>query len=155
TDLVVEDRAASGCGTSLEWAETLFALFSRARFEASDLVLFLILVEDRESGERFIVEQDGAPLQYVRPPFVIRMSPPEPLMIPVNWCLYQSARRKWRKARGAWPLPKSWTQGPEQETLDRGRYLLRKLPLIHPRALATARTDPRFTIRSRSVFETS
>src|SRR5207249_3003596 len=40
--LVVEDWAASTCLTSCEWAKTLFPLFPKIRFAASDVVLVLI-----------------------------------------------------------------------------------------------------------------
>src|SRR4051794_24265374 len=77
-NLRVEDWAASDCLTSAEWAEELFPLFPHLEFVASDLVLFLLEVKKKGSPKRFILEPDGTPLQYVSPPFVVRLSQPEP-----------------------------------------------------------------------------
>src|ERR1700682_4107581 len=75
--LEVHDWAASDCLTSAEWAESLFERFPNAHLHASDLTLFLLEVE-LPDGAAFILERDGEPLQYLRPPFVIRLNPPEP-----------------------------------------------------------------------------
>ena len=149
--LLVEDWAASACLTSCQWAESLFRLFPQTRFVASDLVLFLIEVERRTSKETFIAEEDGTPLQYVRPPLVIRMSPPEPWALLINRFWYEWARYRWRKARRAWPASVSWlhANGVRQDEEHMG-YRFRTLPVIHPRALALARTDIRFAIRRHS-----
>ena len=37
----IQDRAASHCLTSHDWAQRIFAVYSRAEFEASDLILCL------------------------------------------------------------------------------------------------------------------
>ncbi len=74
----MEDWAASDCLTSAEWAAELFPLFPHLDFVASDLLLFLWEAKKQRGEERFILEPDGTPLQYVRPPFVVRLSQPEP-----------------------------------------------------------------------------
>lgn len=154
TPLLIEDWAASACLTSAEWARTLFNLFPQARFEASDWMLFLIAVENASSGEIFIAEPEGRLLQYIRPPFVTRMEPPEPWVMPLNRLEYLRARSHWREASHLWPLPGSWLDSPRwEEPQQQSGYILRKLPLIHPEALAFARNDARFSIRRQSIFE--
>ena len=83
TALEVHDWAASDCLTSAEWAESLFERFPNAHLHASDLTLFLLEV-DLPNGGAFILERDGEPLQYLRPPFVIRLNPTEPKSLLVN-----------------------------------------------------------------------
>ncbi len=153
--LLIEDWAASACLTSCQWAESLFSLFPDMRFVASDLVLFLVEVENIASKEVFIVEEDGRPLQYVRPPFVIRLAPPEPWPLLINRLGYHWAQFRWRKVRRIWPLADSWLNGDENmpQRKEYGEYRFRKLPVVHPRALALARSDPRFAIRRHSVFD--
>jgi hypothetical protein len=152
-DLVVEDMAGSACLTSTEWAETLLPRFPHIRFVASDLVLFILEVEDSVEGTAFVLESDGSPLQYVRPPFVIRMQPPEPAGLIVNWLLAWSARKQLKKIRAWWPLPESWLRDDGDGFLEIDRYRIRKLPLIHPEAWDLAHRDGRFSIRQHSVFE--
>ncbi len=154
--LLVEDWAASACLTSCEWAQSLLPLFPKTLFTASDLVLFLVEVEDRESGHVFIADQEGRPLQYIRPPFVIRMTSPESWQTPVNRVLYESAQKRWADLAGKlWPLPPSWLDPHGDAVLERGSLFLRKLPLVHPQAMALARVDPRFSIRRQSIFESA
>ncbi|MFL6447994.1 MAG: hypothetical protein ACJ746_09940, partial [Bryobacteraceae bacterium] len=81
----IEDWAASDCLTSAEWATELFPLFPQLEFVASDLLLFLLEARKRAREERFILEPDGTPLQYVRPPLVVRLSQPEPKLFLLNW----------------------------------------------------------------------
>lgn len=152
-ELVVEDWAASACLTSCEWAEDLLALFPRMRFTASDLLLFLVEVEDTRSGDVFIADQDGRLLQYVRPPFVVRMAPPESWQAPVNRLLYNSANQRWGKVARMWPLPDDWMDLRRNDVLCRGTLAFRKLPLVHPQALTLARADGRFSIRRQSIFQ--
>jgi hypothetical protein len=152
--ITVEDWAASTCLTSCEWAESLFPIFPRLHFAASDRELFFVEVEQKNSGEIFVAEPDGRPLQYIRPPLVIRMQPPEPWLLPINRLFYLRALRRWRPAAKTWPLPDTWlADASSAAPLDRSVYRFRKLPLIHPRALILARTDTRFSIRRHSVFD--
>ena len=152
--ITVEDWAASTCLTSCEWAETLFPIFCRAHFVASDRELFLVEVERGNTGEIFVAEPEGRPLQFIRPPMVVRLEPPEPRLLPVNRLLYLWALRRWKAAAKAWPLPDTWLADPTGAArFDRVEFRFRKLPLIHPRALGLARSDSRFTIRRHSVFQ--
>jgi hypothetical protein len=149
--LRVEDWAASDCLTSAEWASELFPLFPHLEFAASDLLLFLFEVKRKGREERFILEPDGTPLQYVRPPFVVRLSQPEPKLFLVNWLLARSARKKWSRVRQSLQLPSSSTLT-EDTVVDANAWEIRKLPLVHPEALELARHDSRFSIRSHSAF---
>src|SRR5215831_4158486 len=73
--LDVHDWAASDCCTSAAWYQMLAQAFREATLTASDLNLYLI--EARlPDGARYIFDTKGDPLQYIRPPFVIRMTPP-------------------------------------------------------------------------------
>jgi hypothetical protein len=115
------------------------------------LELSLIEIENRLSKESFIAEEGGRPLQYVYPPFVIRMEPPEPWPLVVNRLLFYWARFRWRQTCRRWTLPTWQNDSPDQE-MSCENYHVRKLPLIHPRAVALSQNDTRFTIRRHSVF---
>ena len=150
----IEDWAASTCLTSCEWAEGLFPIFPRLEFVASDRELFLLRIKCRNSGAVFVAESGGCPLQYIRPPMVIRMQPPEPWALPVNRACYFRALRFWNRNAPKWPLPAGWLEDPgNEEPLLRDGCEFRKLPLIHPQAVALARTDARFAIRRHSIFD--
>jgi hypothetical protein len=149
--LRVEDWAASDCLTSAEWASELFPLFPHLEFSASDLLLFLFEVKRKGREERFILEPDGTPLQYIRPPFVVRLGQPEPKLFVLNWLLARSARRKWTGLRQSVDLPSSSTVT-EDRIVDANGWEIRKLPLVHPEALELATQDGRFSIRSHSAF---
>lgn len=153
--LLIEDWAASDCLTSSEWAESLLPLFPQLDFLASDLLLFLIEARETGTEKRFIFEPDGKPLQYVDPPFVIRLSHPEPFVFPYNWLLYQSAKRRWQSAQASWNIPQSWNDSLTGEPLRQGRFEFRKLSLIHPEALQLASENPHFAVRRHSIFEPS
>lgn len=152
-ELRVEDWAASTSLTSAEWAKTLFSLFPNVHFTASDILTFLAEIENPVHHETFVFEPDGPLLQYVRPPFVIRMHPPERWVFPLNRALYYHAQRRWGKLVHLCALPHSWLDPLSEETVERDGYRLRKLNLIHPDALHLARSDSRFTIRRQSIFD--
>jgi hypothetical protein len=139
----IQDRAASHCLTSQEWAQGIFATYSRAEFEASDLILSLYELS-LPSGEIYIVEPGGEPLQYIRPPFVLSVRHREPRRYPLN--LWMGARARRRFARLG--LPERWQQS---ESVP--GYRVRRLSCVHPRAAALAARDPRFQVRTRSIFE--
>lgn len=154
-ELCVEDCAASTCLTSSEWAQTLMSLYPRLRFGASDILLHLVEMTDSASGERFVFEPDGCLLQYIRPPFVIRMEPPESWVWPVNWLLYLHARRRWRQLALSYAIPESWSNTLCDEPVKKSGYCLRKISLVHPQALALARRNFQFAIRCQSLFDLS
>lgn len=153
-NLRIEDWAASDCLTSAEWAEELFPLFPHLEFVASDLLLFLLEVKKKASQQRFILEPDGTPLQYVRPPFVVRLSQPEPKLFLWNWLLARKAGKAWKRLRSSIQLPSpSSLAGGTVESAN--GFELRKLPVIHPEALGLAKRNSQFSVRSHSAFEPS
>lgn len=150
--LEVQDWAASACLTSSEWAQSLFPMFPHLHFVASDLLLFLVELQDGARGT-FVFEPGGAPLQFIRPPFVVRMTPPERWIFPVNRALGDRALRRWRELN---PLPDSvqaWITSDAQGPLNVNGARFDKLSLIHPKAVQLAKADSRFSTRRQSVFE--
>src|SRR3954454_21016775 len=105
--LRVEDWAESDCLTSAEWAAELFPLFPHLEFAASDLLLYLLEAKKQSGDTRFILEPDGTPLQHVRPPFVLRLTHPEPKLFLFNWLLARRARRAWNRVRPSLKFPSS------------------------------------------------
>src|SRR3954452_15721273 len=128
-NLRVEDWAASDCLTSAEWARELFPLFPDLQFVASDLLLFLLQAKKDGRKGRFILEPDGTPLQYVRPPFVVRLSQPEPKLFLFNWLLARKARKAWSHLRQSVQLPTSSSISDDTVT-DANGFEVRKLPVI-------------------------
>jgi hypothetical protein len=153
--LRVEDWAASDCLTSAEWAVELFPLFPHLEFVASDLLLFLLEAKKKTGQERFILEPDGTPLQYIRPPFVVRLSQPESKLFLFNWLLAGRARRAWERVRPSVKLASSPSLSPGTAEQVANGFEIRKLPVAHPEALRLAKEDSRFSIRSHSAFEGS
>ena len=150
TALEVHDWAASDCLTSAEWAESLFDQFPNARLHASDLTLFLLEVDLPEGGA-FILERDGEPLQYLRPPFVIRLNPPEPKSLVVNRLLSYRARAKLTEMHARLSIPADWLDS-SALTLTAPPFHVRKISVVHPDAEALRSRDPRFSIERHSVF---
>ena len=152
TALRVQDWAASDCLTSTEWAATLFPLYPAATFTASDLTMFLI--EARlPSGETLVMETGGELLQYIRPPFVVRLNPPEPWPLVVSRALAKQGLEKAERLRANWKLPASWLHlnGPAEHREDGVVYA--RIPLVHPEEMDLHIASNRFTIRKHSVFD--
>lgn len=141
--LIVQDRAASTCLTSTEWAERLFSAFPRTEFEASDTLLYLLRIS-LPNGPSYIVEPSGQPLQCIDSPFAVSLCPREPYRYPVNHLI--AARAKWRFRRLA--LPDKLT-----DSAGSSVYRIDKISCVHPEANSLNKRDARFTIRRRSVFE--
>ena len=150
TTFEVHDWAASDCLTSAEWAQSIFELFPNSRLHASDLTLFLVEV-GLPSGDAFILEQQGEPLQYLRAPFVIRLNPPEPKVLVVNRILARQARVKLAWMKATLSIPADWLDS-SAFTLTVPPFHLRKLPVIHPDAEGLRSRDRRFSIERHSVF---
>ena len=142
TELHVEDRAASHGLTSVEFAEQVFRAFPNATFEASDAVLVLIRLS-LPTGETYIVEPNGQPLQYIKPPFVVSVHHPESWRFPLNRMIAARAKRRFRRLS----LPAGWMES------GTATYIVSKIPCMHPEALALAKANPAFQLRARSVFE--
>ncbi len=142
-ELIVQDRAASTCLTSTEWAQQLLPAYPKTQFEASDALLHLFRIS-LPDGQTFIVEPDGQPLQYIESPFAVCLCPREPLRYPLNHLVVARARKKFRSLA----LPANLSDPPENK-----EYRIGKISCVHPEALSLTMNDPRFTIRTRSVFE--
>lgn len=142
SEIKVQDRAVSHGLTSLEFAQKVFALYPQATFEASDLLLSLIELT-LPSGEIFIAEPNGVPLQYLKPPFAVPLSYPESKRYPVNRWIAARALQRFERLQ----LPKNWTQ---QKQAAGGT--VRVIPYIHPEAAALMRVNPKFRFVTQSVF---
>lgn len=141
-DLIVQDRAASTCLTSTEWAEQLLPVYPKIQFEASDNLLYLLRIS-LPGGRTYIVEPGGRPLQYIKSPFVVCLCPSEPLRYPFNHLVVARAKRAFQRLS----LPQNLS-----EPIETNKYRIDKISCVHPEALDLSKGDPRFTIRLRSVF---
>ncbi|HUA63302.1 MAG TPA: hypothetical protein VML19_31395 [Verrucomicrobiae bacterium] len=151
TPLDVHDWAASDCSTSAEWAAGLFAEFPRARLTASDLTTY-VLEAALPDGDTFILEANLSPMQFIRPPFVLRLNPPEPPYLPVNWLLCRRALARLERLRAQWAIPADWWSSGSQP-LPFSSAILRKISMVHPNARQLMRDSAQFAVRSRSAFE--
>jgi hypothetical protein len=142
--IAIQDRAASTCLTSAEWAKQLLIDYPNAEFEASDALLSLFMV-CLSGGGTFIVEPNGLPLQYIEPPFAVCLSPREPFRYLLNHLVVVRARRKFRNLA----LPKELCGFSDNGT----GYQIQEIPCVHPEALVLSKHDHRFAIRVRSIFE--
>lgn len=147
--LDVHDWASSDGLTSSEWAVSLFDLFPRASFTASDLLLFLVEATLAD-GSLLILEPNGHPLQYIRRPFAVRLDPPEPILMIVNRLIGRIALARFKKLK--LQIPSAWLESEEAE-LATATAIFRKLPLTHPSARMLDASDSRFSIRHHSAFE--
>ncbi len=141
-EVEIQDRAASHGLTSWEWADGVFRRFPRARFEASDILSELI--ELSRAGEAYIVEPNGRPLQYVKPPFAVSLAHPEPRRYPINRLVALRARKRFAKL----DLGQNWI-----ETAAERGWRVRRISCVHPLAREFARRNASFQFRLRSVFD--
>jgi hypothetical protein len=148
----IEDWAASDCLTSSEWASSILPLFPAATLTASDLTLFLIEVA-LPDGSTYVIEGNGEPLQYVKPPFVVRLSPPEPRFLLISSFLEKRARARLELLRESWSVPREWIDSDDMTPFQQPPVVFRKIPLVHPEAAAMSQHSARFAIRRHSVFE--
>jgi hypothetical protein len=151
--LIVHEWAASDCCAAARWAIQVFEVFPNADFVASDIVLFLVECRNAE-GESFIFDARGSPLQYVKPPVVVRLQPPERIVFPVNWLVARYARRKLQSVQPFARLPREWLDGDDPDCADYrdSEFEYSKISLVHPDAAELAKIDRRFSIRAHSVF---
>jgi len=139
-ELRLQDRAASTCLTSAEMAERLFEKFPHAAVEASDRLLHLLKITPGTGGI-YIAEPSGEALQYVRPPFVIRLVTRKPYRCPVRRWMAARAKLRYREMRLA--------EG------GVGECRIEQISCVHPEAKALSERDQRFEICTRSLFEAS
>lgn len=145
----IHDWAASDCLASAEWAEKLVQLHPGARISASDLMLHLVEVSC--GPETFIVEPDGTPLQYVRPPFVISLQERLPFFYPVNRLLAARALARTGTIRKVLQQCR-WPESGAQTVLTLPPWTMERISLIHPRARQLWASGSGFDIRTHSVF---
>lgn len=153
--LDVADWAVSNGITAMEWFERLRQSYPAVEFTASDRTLYLIEARLPATGETYILEPDGTPVQYVRDPFVLSLTQP------VRW-VYWVNRRLWRRAWSDWRnrwsgelrLPPGWN-GLEEDgmTAEAPPFVLHKLPLAHPEVLHLMAHCEQFHIRRHSIFD--
>lgn len=140
TELLVEDRAVSHGLTSLEWAQELFPIFPNAKVEASDRLFYLVQLS-LGNNETYIFEPEGRPLQYINPPFVVGLCHTESLPLRI---VAAYARRRLQRAE----LPIDWIT-----TSGGDGYQVRQIRCIHPEAWSYSKSNARFQLRGRSVFD--
>jgi len=151
--IAVEDYAAS-CGiTATEWFAVLRREYPNVTFAASDMVLFLIEVRQKESGGIYILEPDGAPVQYIRPPFVVSLVRSQSWFYVVNRRLQHTALHIWKQHLAPrLRLPAEWNGCyRDSEWISVPPFTLRMLPLIHPEVLQLS--EPGFRIYQHSIFD--
>jgi hypothetical protein len=152
TALEVQDWAASDCSTSVAWHAKLKEAFPNATLTASDLNVYLI--EMPVDGGSFILDAGLGLLQYAAPPMVIRIMPPESPWMVVNRMLARRAqarfKRLWRQ-RGIKDEAVQFAPGVDE--LRQGETVFRRIPLIHPMAVALERVTPSFRIDRHSIFD--
>ena len=143
TELLVEDRAVSHGLTSVELARQVFQAFPNSRFEASDKLIYLLQLT-LASGEQYILEPDGQALQYIKPPFVVSLAHEESIRFPINRLIAARARRRLRRV-----LP---TDGRIESTGEH-EHQINRINCVHPEVLTFIRANPRFQLRTRSIFD--
>ena len=143
--LEIHDWAASDCGNSCDLAGKLFERFPAARVTASDITFHLVSARDARGREEFIFEENGHPLQYIAPPFVIPLNRPAPRVGIVNRVMRTRALERARGMARDFPPPGDEFVGP-------GGWRFSRLSLVHPSAAAMAAHDPRFRIVIHSIF---
>jgi hypothetical protein len=141
--LMIQDRAVSHALTSAEWAKAVLPAFPHAHFEASDMVLSLLVLSLRD-GSSYVAEPDGTVLQASRGRFVFSMFHRESLRYPLHRLLAAREQRKFRDL----PIPENW-----YETDGGDGFRVRRFSFIHPEANQLAAAEPRFTVTRRSVFD--
>ena len=146
-ELIVEDWAVSSGTTATEWYQRLRTTFPKLHFEASDAALYL--VEARRRQDTYILQSDGTPIQYIKPPFVVNLVQKHNWAYPANRFVQERALREWGKFAPGFLVPQ-WADFTTRETISRPPFELRPLPMIHP-AVLSIRSE-RFRIRQHSVF---
>ncbi len=146
----VEDWASSTGITAAEWFLTLRKEFPAIIFTASDRLLYLIEVRRFGAIGTYVVQPDGAPIQYIRPPFVVSLARFQKPFWAVNRHIQQRALSEWQLVlRPQFRPPSHWDS--VGDWIIRTPFAMRKLSLIHPTAAELC--SEQFRIRQHSVFE--
>jgi hypothetical protein len=148
-----QDWAASDCVASLAWHDQLIATFPRLRFVASDVTLHLVEMQVAEGS--YVFEEGADVLQFVSPPFVIRLNPGESPFLIVNRLLARRALSRLtrlRRSLGVEPAAVQFPAGVDE--VQHGPLRFRKIPLVHPQVVAArARVADSFHVECHSVFQ--
>jgi hypothetical protein len=151
--LRVEDWATSDALAASEFAVRVLRRYPYAEIIASDCVLYLLKVA-RTSQELLILESDGSPLQYVRPPFVVSLCTDERWFYPINrmyrW-IGQKRFNEFARVVGAMELKRLRTV----DELTCQSWVIRKIQLIHPEAERLRQEDSRFRVELHDAFTAS
>jgi hypothetical protein len=147
--LDLHDLAGSDGLLSLHWANRVYAAFPRARMTTSDIALYFTEAV-AISGEIYILEPSGKPIQYTRPPFVVSVDVQEPVAYPLNMLARAWARRRLGDLRLC-SADLRWNGVPDDEVISRGGWTFRQIPLIHPEVLSLARSG-RFRVFQVDAF---
>jgi len=139
--------------TAAEWFTRLCMDYPRLQFTASDWVLFLVEARRTEVGDIYILDPDGTPIQYIRPPFVVSLVQPQHWFYVVNRRLQRQALHQWsQKLEPCLRIPTDLSeQLSAGAPLEAPPFVLRQLPLVHPDTLRLR--GEQFHIRRHSVFE--
>ncbi|HYU81065.1 MAG TPA: hypothetical protein VEK56_18895 [Vicinamibacterales bacterium] len=152
TRLDVQDWAASDCMASLAWHDRLLAAFPQARLIASDVNLYLIEMQLGDGS--YVLEPGVGVLQFIAPPFVIRLNPPEAPSFIVNRILARRALARLdalQRQHGVDAAAVDFPNGVME--VRRGGLTFRKIPTVHPHAAERARVNRSFRIERHSVFD--
>jgi hypothetical protein len=148
--LEIYDLGASDALLSMQWANRVFDAFPRARMTASDIILHFTEATWAASGETYILEPDGTPIQYIKPPFVVSLARSEHPMYVLNALVRRLAL--WRlKKRDLCSEPVLWRGVPDSSVINRGGWVFRQIPLVHPAALSFASKE-RFRVVEADAF---
>jgi len=147
--LIIHDLAASDCLLSMLWAKRIFEYFPAARMTASDVVLYFTEAVWK-SGEAYILEPDGTPVQYTRAPFVVPLHVREHAAYIVNTLVRTWARRHTREVQSC-ASSVHWDGVPDYRVVNIGPWSLRQIPLVHPTALSFAQNG-RFRVAHIDAF---
>jgi hypothetical protein len=149
-NIEVHDWAASAALPSVEWAMRIFTDFPDAVVIASDYFLFLIEAQN-SAGEIYILEPDGTPIQYVRPPFVVPLSNKERSIFVFNRLAIAWAQRAADELKKL-AVQIEWNGASDLRTYTRGNWVFRQVNLIHPEARRLAAENQHFRIVQHDAF---
>ncbi len=138
----VHDMAASNAITSLELFQRLGSDV-RVSVRASDFFDAIYVVSFEDTAWRIVLDVMGRPLQFVGPRLVLSAYRREPLRYPVNRLAQQVVgARLFQRLAGVDVAAGYAPDGAK----------LRRIGLIHPVCVATARTEPRFSLGREDLF---
>jgi hypothetical protein len=147
--LQLHDLGASDGLLSTHWAERVQAAFPQAQMTASDIILYVTEAVSK-SGETYILEPNGRPIQYTRPPFVVSIDVPERVVYPLNVLARAWGRRRLQDLSLSIAEVR-WNGVPDDRVIRHGDWTFRQIPLVHPATLSYARNG-RFRIMPSDAF---